>query len=161
RQEVPHTPPLLTARLHHRPDTRQVFRTLHALWSVAHLPPQYPMTQGTLRCVVGRLDTIDEREQKHRHLPTQQFAACSRRFSTGAPRPPLQDGAEAHTKLPLSVQPACEAYLRQRPITHSLPPAQHLTRHRQQLLTNRRSRVVPIHHCLKISTQMRPTPLVP
>jgi hypothetical protein len=32
------------------------------------------MTQGTLRRVVGRLDTIDECEQKHRQLPMQQFA---------------------------------------------------------------------------------------
>jgi hypothetical protein len=32
---------------------------------------------------------------------------------------------------------------------------------RPQLFTDCRSRVVPIHHGLKISTQMRPTPLVP
>ena len=47
RQEIPDAPTLLTARLHFRPDTLQVFGTHHALGTMTHLPPQYPMRQGT------------------------------------------------------------------------------------------------------------------
>src|SRR5262249_59340507 len=65
------------------------------------------------------------------------------------------------TKISLGMQTTRETHRRQCPVPHTLPPTQHLTRQRQQLLTNRRSRVIPIHHCLKISTQVRPTPLVP
>jgi hypothetical protein len=87
RQKVPHTTTMLTA-----PDTSQVFRTHHNFGTVAHLPPQYPMTQGTLRRVVRRLDSIDECEQKQRYLPTQQFAARPRSLGAAAHGPALRGG---------------------------------------------------------------------
>src|SRR5579875_612645 len=79
---------------------------------MTHFPPQNPMTQDTLRSVIRRLDTIDEREQKHRHLPTQQFAARPCRLGAAAHRPPRQRGTEAYTKRLLGVQPTGKAHLR-------------------------------------------------
>src|SRR5262249_44318327 len=54
RQEIPHTPIVLTARLHYRPDSTKVFRSHQALGTMIHFPPQHPMTQGTLRFADGR-----------------------------------------------------------------------------------------------------------
>src|SRR5487761_1070383 len=161
RQVIPNVAALLTARLHHRPNTRQVRTTTLTLGAVALLPPQHPMTQSTLRRIVRRLDSRYEREQKQRYLPMQQLSARCRRPRAAAHAPTSQHGTETHAKITLRMQTTRKMYLGQRPITDTLPPAQHLTRQRQQLPANPRTGVGAVDHGLEVAAQMRPTQLMP
>src|SRR5512132_134322 len=149
---------LLLERGHHGHQRFDEPGAVRAVRPKAALAPEHPGTNGPLRRVIRRFHSWMSHERPQRLAPLEDLAthALGLGHTTRLPRfePPLHF-------LPDRPHIAGKTGMRQRALTHPMPPMEHLAGLRSQGLPDDLRLATPHDHGLNIPQQMRPTQLPP